>query len=142
MKFEIDKHTIEDLNIFPKNKKDVSIFDLFKDTQTVGGQNAVLRMMKYPVSDYEILKERLDAIEFISQKNLSFDFEDKLLDFIDHYLNQNIEPLRKGWIFALSDWITYSIKPTNEYFIEYTSQRVVNLIWGNAKISNKWWGVI
>ncbi|MDF1546193.1 MAG: hypothetical protein P1P88_00130 [Bacteroidales bacterium] len=116
MSFEIDNQTLRDLNIFPNKKKEQSIFDLFKQTKTVGGQNTLIRLMKNPLNNFEQLSERVEAIRYFQDNNIAFHFIDRNLEFIEHYLNLNMPVLRKGWIFALSDWLSDVILPTNEYF--------------------------
>jgi len=115
--FEIDNQTINDLNIFPKIKGEHSIFKIFNNTKTSGGQTALIKMMKNPSDDFELLTSRIEAIEFIQNNNIRFQFSEKMLDFIEHYLNQNVPPLRKGWFYALSDWITYSFQQSNDYYV-------------------------
>jgi len=117
MSFNIDSQTLNDLNIFPDRKNEKSIFDLFKQTKTVGGQNALINLMKNPLDNFEQLTQRVEAIRYLQNANFSFHFSDRLLDFIEHYLNLNVPALEKGWFHALSDWITYAFQPNNEYFV-------------------------
>ena len=88
--FEIDNQTINDLNIFPKIKGEDSIFKFFSNTKTSGGQTALIKMMKNPSDDFDLLTSRIEAIEFIQNNNILFQFSEKMLDFIEHYLNQNV----------------------------------------------------
>ena len=132
MSFEIDNQTLDDLNIFPDKKNDNSIFDIFKNTKTIGGQNSLLGMMKQPTNDFDLLSSRIETIRYIQDNKIPFIFTERELDFIEHYINYNVPPLKKGWFYALSDWITNSIQPKNEYYvitrgIEYLKQFLIQL---------------
>ena len=133
MSFEIDNQTLDDLNIFSDKKNDNSIFDIFKNTKTTGGQNSLIKMMRQPSNDLDILATRIEAIQYLQNNKVPYDFNERELDFIEHYLNQNVPPLRKGWFYALSDWITYSIQPNNEYYVirkgvKYLKEFLIQLI--------------
>ena len=132
MSFDIDNQTLDDLNIFPDKKNDNSIFDIFKNTKTTGGQNSLLEMMKHPTNDFDILSSRIETIKYIQDNKIPFNFTENELDFIEHYINYNVPPLKKGWFYVLSDWLTNSIQPNNEYYvitkgIEYLKQFLTQL---------------
>jgi DNA mismatch repair protein MutS len=117
MSFEIDNQTLNDLDIFPKTKKANSIFKLFDKTKTTGGQNALINMMKEPSDDIEFLSERVKAIHFLQNNNTPFYFTERILDFIEHYLKQNTNPLKKGFFHTIGDLIDYSFQESNDYYL-------------------------
>jgi len=132
MQFEIDNQTLNDLNIFPKRKNEASVFDFFKQTDTAGGQSELIKMMKEPTGNVSQLNERIEALKFIQHNNISFVFKEKVLDFIEHYINQNVSPLQKGWFYALSDGITNIFQQTNEYYvitkgIDYLKETIIQI---------------
>ena len=65
MRFDIDNQILEDLNVFPERKKAKSVFDIFKNTITSGGQRSLISIMKNPTNEINVLSKRINAIEFI-----------------------------------------------------------------------------
>ena len=66
MKFEIDKQTIKDLEIFGSENSDSSIFNFYNKTKTNGGRDFLTEMMKNPLTD--IIE--INKICFIATLNL------------------------------------------------------------------------
>ena len=81
MKFEVDKQTLKDLEIFGLNRVEKTVFNLFNHTQYVGGRNRLYEILRNPLSDYEKIKERKDAIAFF-QKYLPSGLDIDLLDLL------------------------------------------------------------
>ena len=115
--FGTDKQTILDLNIFSRTKEDLSVFDYYNLTKTKGGRDELENMMRTPINDLKEINARISSIKFIHDNNLNCELDNEYLDFIEYYLNQNTPILRDNYIDSLSSWLSYKIKPRNEYYI-------------------------
>ncbi len=117
MNFGTDKQTKQDLNLFSKQKGDLSVFDYYNRTKTKGGCLELEMLMESPSCDLNEINQRIETIRFISDHQIKFDFDKDALDFIEHYLNQNTDILRSNVIDSSLTWLKNKIKPTNEYYI-------------------------
>ena len=48
MRFDTDRQTLLDLNIFPKERGIKSVFEYYNQTQTKGGKDLLLSIMSLP----------------------------------------------------------------------------------------------
>jgi DNA mismatch repair protein MutS len=86
MKFEIDKQTLKDLNIFGASPNDKSLFSLFNATFCAGGKKKLTEFFSNPSDDITFLTERKETIAFL-QKHFSegIDLDKNSLDFAEYY---------------------------------------------------------
>ncbi|MGZ2370281.1 MutS-related protein [Ancylomarina sp. YFZ004] len=117
MNFGTDKQTKQDLNLFSKQKGDLSVFDYYNRTKTKGGCLALETLMESPSCDLNEINQRIETIRFISEHQVKYEFDKDALDFIEHYLNQNTDILRSNVIDSSLSWLKNKIQPTNEYYI-------------------------
>ncbi|MBB4035521.1 DNA mismatch repair ATPase MutS [Dysgonomonas hofstadii] len=136
MKFEIDNQTLKDLEIFDTVKNRKSVFEMFNSTYTIGGKDKLYNYLKNPLSDYEKIKERRNAIAFFQSFKLAGELEiDKnSLDFIEHYLNLGNYPTKPPTrFFAVEKGIFNKLAPSNDYYIvergvQYTIE-LINIVY-------------
>jgi DNA mismatch repair ATPase MutS len=114
--FILDQQTLNDLNIFPKQKGDLSILNLLDNTQTKGGKEKLWDILSRPTNDLSIINSRIEAIKFIQDKKLFCKLDYEYLDFIEYYINQNTSILSDNILDACLTKISDKLKPTNEYF--------------------------
>jgi DNA mismatch repair protein MutS len=88
MNFTIDKQTLEDLNIFGK-QRGATIYSLFNKTQTRGGALILEEMFSHPLSDFHEINKRTAIIRYFKQNNVVFPFRNEAFDAIEHYLGNN-----------------------------------------------------
>lgn len=117
MDFQIDNQTKRDLDLFPDMRNDVSVFGYFDVTNTKGGRAALHQLFSSPSNDVTLLTNRKDAIRFIRDHAFDLELHYLDLDFIEHYLSQNILILRNNVIDALVDKVGNMIVPRNDYYI-------------------------
>lgn len=117
MKFELDKQTIRDLEIFGNDKATHSVFRLYNHTKTIGGRKHLYESMQSPMTDIELIVQRRDAIKFIYDVEFELTINSTQFDFIDHYLNLNALPLKNNFVDAWFDSLSYRLKPGNNYYI-------------------------
>jgi DNA mismatch repair ATPase MutS len=90
MSFIIDKQTLDDLNIFGKQRGG-AIFNLFNKTQTRGGAQVLQDMFLYPLSDRDKINRRREILQYFRRKNVSFPFRNEAFDAIEYYFS-NTDP--------------------------------------------------
>jgi DNA mismatch repair protein MutS len=127
MRFDIDKQTINDLELFDKVKGEKSVFSLFNFTKSIGGYKRLESMFFNPLTDIELIEKRVNNIKCCWDSNKDFDFDKENLDFIEHYLTQQNVPDKFSIVGSFLNALNYRIKPKNEYYIV---QRGIRLLIG------------
>lgn len=117
MNFELDKQTIKDLEIFGNDKAPHSIFSFYNYTITIGGRKCLYDLMRFPTNDLDSIEQRRDTIKFIHDVEFELKINSSQFEFIDHYLNLNIDPLRNNFLDAYAGAFSYYIKQDNNYYI-------------------------
>lgn len=117
MNFELDKHTIKDLEIFGHEKSTSSIFRIYNYTKTIGGKKYLVELMQSPFTDIYQLEQRRDTIKFIYDAEFELTIHSGLFEFIEHYLYLNISALRNNIFDAYFQFISYKLKPINDYYV-------------------------
>lgn len=117
MRFELDRQTIDDLEIFGDGKSGHSIFDFYNQTKTRGGKDHLLALMENPLTDIQELSERTELIKFIASIGFDLKINSGQFDFIDHYFRLNIPPLRNNLFDAFYQNLSYQLNPTNDYYL-------------------------
>lgn len=127
MNFELDKQTLNDLEIFRDEKSSNSIFQFFNLTRTSGGKDYLHEMMKNPLMDIKRLKERSQLINYLKESDFHLSINHNQFDLIVHYFRASILELKPHWIEACYDIISYKIKPSNDYYLIKTG--IINLLY-------------
>jgi DNA mismatch repair protein MutS len=116
MKFDIDKQTINDLELFEKIKGDKSIFSLFNFTKTIGGRECLRYMFSNPFADKNSIESRILNIKFFQEQSFEIPLDKGSLDFIEHYLSRGNRPVKFSIINSfINKW--FFKKNANEQFI-------------------------
>ena len=89
MSFIVDKQTLDDLNIFGKQRG--AIYNIFNNTQTRGGALLLEEMFNYPLSDAARIDQRMAIISYFQEQKLQFPFPIESFDAIEHYLENTDE---------------------------------------------------
>lgn len=74
MKFIIDNHTLEDLNLLGKFKPN-SIFSIFNRVKTAGGERLLEKYFKEPLTDPAAINSRSNMFRYFTERQLQFSFE-------------------------------------------------------------------
>ncbi|MES2061776.1 MAG: hypothetical protein V4456_07640 [Bacteroidota bacterium] len=90
MGFEIDKQTLNDLEIFTSESGD-TIYSFFNACTTVGGRKKLESMMRNPSNDLLLLTERKKIIEFFVVSKLSIPLKNYELEIVEEYLKLNTD---------------------------------------------------
>ncbi|WP_207515810.1 MutS-related protein [Longitalea luteola] len=87
MGFKTDKQTLDDLNITGRFKAQ-SVFSLFNDTQTGGGEKLLEGMFQQPLTDAAAINNRSDVFNYFHNKQLSFPFNPSTIQAAETYLGE------------------------------------------------------
>lgn len=102
MHLHTDEQTIEDLRIFARRDQ-AGIFDLYNRTHTRGGQAALEKMFRSPLSDMKMINARSSIIAHFAKKQFPFPFEGALFDMAEKYLMADELVIHAGQKSVLSD---------------------------------------
>lgn len=114
--FYTDAQTMEDLSIFSKRKKTVSVFSFYDRTITSGGNSELERMFRHPLSDKNDILRRAGAIEYFSCNDPGLYLDKGMFDFIEYYLSQVRVPLRKTGLNVMTTAVRAIGKLTQEQY--------------------------
>lgn len=129
MDFELDKQTIQDLEIFGNEKSVNSIFRIYNYTKTIGGRKYLYELMHSPLTEINKIQQRRDTIKFFYDTEFEMTINSGQFDFIEHYLNLNISVLRNNFLDAYVQYVSDILKPLNDYYIIQTGiQQFIFLI--------------
>ena len=117
MKFDIDKQTIKDLQLFPDKGNDRCVYAFYNRTTTIGGQEMLYESFNSPISDIKFLQTRKEEINFFFTNSHYIKFNSSQIEFIEHYLKSQRIPLKDNFIDAFYDGISYKLNPAGDYYI-------------------------
>lgn len=121
MPFEIDKQTIEDLNIYNDDVNIKSIANLFDQTQCFSGKNKVHELLNTPLSDYEELNARSQTIQFFCTHQL-FDLHLNVdaIGFVEYYQKQRRNTIQPHFATAFCKHLFDKLNNDAQYFLMET----------------------
>ncbi|WP_184544775.1 MutS-related protein [Mucilaginibacter sp. FT3.2] len=114
--FEVDKQTINDLQLFDDTGNSQSVFSFFDKVSTIGSRQKLTQMMRTPSNNIDILSSRRDSICYFYDHALSFPLDKNELDFIEHYLASNIQLSSGNSIDAFVSGIGYRFSNNGNYY--------------------------
>ncbi|QEC44451.1 MutS-related protein [Pseudobacter ginsenosidimutans] len=86
MQFNTDKQTVDELNLLGKFRQG-SVYHLFNEVKTRGGEQLLDTMFRNPLLDAESINQRSKVFSFFQQSNLSFSFDVQQLNIMREYLD-------------------------------------------------------
>lgn len=86
MGFIVDKQTLEDLNLLGKYKVN-SVFKVFSETRTRGGERVLEMMFLHPLSDAAQINLRSRIFQYFGGKKLTFPVDAELFATVEHYFS-------------------------------------------------------
>ncbi|QEC43327.1 MutS-related protein [Pseudobacter ginsenosidimutans] len=86
MNFNTDKQTVDELNLLGKFRQG-SVYHLFNEVKTRGGEQLLDQMFRNPLTDAESINQRSSVFHFFQQSNLSFSFDVQQLNIMREYLD-------------------------------------------------------
>jgi len=98
MSFETDKQTLEDLNILGRYKNN-SVYSIFCNTVTRGGERLLERMFLNPLTDAAEINRRTQIFRYFKEHDIAFPGETRECDIVEQYLSG---ASGKHWVFNLA----------------------------------------
>ena len=86
MQFNTDKQTVDELNLLGKFRQG-SVYHLFNEVKTRGGEQLLDQMFRNPLLDAESINQRSRIFSFFQQSNLGFSFDVQQLNIMREYLD-------------------------------------------------------
>lgn len=118
MKFEIDKQTINDLELFEKTKEQKSIISLFYFTKSSGGKECLKNMFHNPFTDINSIENRVSGIRFFQANDFDIYIDKECLGFIEHYLKQRDAPVKFSVFNSIINKLFYQNQPNEQFIIQ------------------------
>ncbi|MXV52888.1 hypothetical protein GS399_18090 [Pedobacter sp. HMF7647] len=116
MRFDIDRNSLNDLEIFNTQYNSKCIFDFLNNTQTDGGKKLLLEIMTSPSCDTALLNQRTSIIAALSKMEFPFDIKKGEADDIEHYFIIGRNILHTNPVDSLKDYGNYKLRGTKEYY--------------------------
>lgn len=86
MSFDIDRQTLDELNLLGKFRQG-SVYNLFNQVKTRGGEKLLDDMFRYPLEDELAINKRTRIFQFFQQSNLAFPFDVQQINLMREYLD-------------------------------------------------------
>lgn len=86
MSFRIDKQTLDELNLLGKFRHG-SVYHLFNQVKTRGGEQLLENMFRYPLEDAAVINERSSIFRSFQQLQLAFPFDVQQVSLMREYLD-------------------------------------------------------
>lgn len=116
-KFEIDRQTLNDLNVFSENGNEYSVFNLFNSTTTFGGHDKLIEIFGNPLTDADELEQRVNAIKYLSEMDIYIEIDKRICDYVEFYLSRPAKPTSVSKIKAIEKKVMYFFTGDNDFYI-------------------------
>ena len=83
--FSIDKHSLDELNLLGKFSPG-SVYFLFRQVKSSGGEQLLDELFKTPMVDEEIINERTSIFKFFGEAEVNFPFDPEQLSIMNDYV--------------------------------------------------------
>jgi len=117
MNFDVDKQTLNDLGIFHNNNSRQSIYNLFSQTNTIGGNEALQEMFNKPLIDPGQIKERIEVFLYIKEHNIEISLNKNDYDFVEFYLKKHYHAKPFSPITRFLERITYAFTNNDDHYV-------------------------
>ena len=88
MSFITDQQTLNDLNLLGRHRRG-SIFSLFSQVRTRGGERLLEEMFRHPLTDAEAINRRSGLIRYFSALDLVFPMSGSQVEAMENYLGSS-----------------------------------------------------
>jgi DNA mismatch repair protein MutS len=114
--FELDKQTLGDLAIFPDGDG-VSVLNLFDQPVTFGGRDKLKDIFNAPLTNRDQIEQRIEAIKYLSDVEISFKMDNRLCDYIEYYLSRYNKPTSVSKIKAIERKVMHFLTGDIDYYV-------------------------
>lgn len=127
-RFDIDKQTLADLNVYDTYGSKKSVFSLFNLTTTIKGHEKLADIFRTPSTDIQVIHERQSVIKYFSGYPNDLSFDRTNMDFVESYLNQNSKISYYSPVSALFKAVNYFFYPNQVYYLKEKGTREIVLL--------------
>lgn len=120
MNFDIDRQTLNDLAIFQSNNSRQSIYSLFNQTNTIGGNEALHDMFNKPLTDPVHIKERVEVFLYIEEHDIKISLNRNDYDFVEFYLKKHYHAKPFSVITRFLEKIIHAFINNNDHYVIQT----------------------
>jgi DNA mismatch repair protein MutS len=120
MNFDIDRQTLNDLAIFQNNNSRQSIYSLFNQTNTIGGNEALHDMFNKPLTDPVHIKERVEVFLYIEEHYIKISLNRNDYDFVEFYLKKHYHAKPFSVITRFLEKIIHAFITNDDHYVIQT----------------------
>ncbi|MCH7408067.1 ATP-binding cassette domain-containing protein [Belliella sp. DSM 111904] len=113
--FEIDQQTLKDLDFFDSYQEG-EMFAFFNKVSTSGGKIKLTEIIKSPSKNIDEIESRRDAIKYLMDAQINFNFDKKQLNAVEYYLRSSIPLYKKGFEASLIQYLKNYFAPSGNYY--------------------------
>ena len=117
MNFEADRQTLDDLGILPNANNHKSVFALFNNTKTLGGNDKLTEIFRKPLTDAGAIKNRIETISYFLNNDTKLLVDKQSCDFADFYLKKHYHIRPFSQIIGFFEKIIYTFNSNNDYYV-------------------------
>ena len=117
MNFDTDRQTLDDLGIFPNANNHKSVFALFNNTKTLGGEIKLLEIFKMPSADINTISSRIEIISYFLKNELVLLIDKQSCDFAEFYLKKHYHKRSFSQVIGFLDKLIYTFNSNNDYYV-------------------------
>ncbi|ANI88192.1 hypothetical protein A9P82_02025 [Arachidicoccus ginsenosidimutans] len=99
MSFITDKQTTDELNLLGRYQPD-SIFGLFNNTHTRGGERLLEKLLKSPLTNATLINQRTAIFQYFQKKNYSFSLNREQIGIVANWLDSGGNKTYAGSLFS------------------------------------------
>lgn len=125
--FEMDSQSYKDLGIFG-NYGNGALLSVFGPLTSAGGSEVLLRMLKSPVNDVEILANRKDCFLFFRKNKIQLKHSKLQMEMIEYYLALQAPLLKNHFLKSMISSGTNKSKRRNDNYIITTGIKNILLL--------------
>ena len=117
MNFDVDRQTLNDLAIFHNDNARRSVYSLFNNTSTIGGNEVLQQIFKNPLTDPVHVKERLEVFSYIEEHNINIGLDKNDYDFAEFYLKKRYQAKPFAVISGFIERVIYRFNNNHDYYV-------------------------
>jgi len=117
MNFDADRQTLDDLGIFPNANNHKSVFSLFNNTKTLGGNDKLTEIFKKPLTGASEIKNRIETISYFLNNDTKLLVDKQSCDFAEFYLKKHYRTRPFSQIIGFFEKVIYTFNSNNDYYV-------------------------
>ena len=117
MNFDTDRQTLDDLGIFSNAHHHKSVFALFNNTKTLGGESKLFEIFNQPCTDTNTINNRIETISYFLNNDRAFLVDKQSCDFGEFYLKKHYHKRSFLQTIGFLEKLIYNFNSNNDYYV-------------------------